>query len=82
MSLSDLTQSVKAQIVGTGSGNFSVTGVSRVVCNPPSIWNAGKTFQCFVYDSSSSELGEYDATILPNDSSGSNQWNGGYTPAG
>jgi hypothetical protein len=82
MTLSDLTQTVQTQITGTGSGNFNVQGVQSVVCNPPDRWNAGKTFECFVYNTSNTDLGFYEATVLPDDSSGNAQWNGSWIPAG
>jgi hypothetical protein len=82
MTISELDASVQSAITSTQPGNFGIKGISRVVCNPPSTWGPGKSLQCFVYQSSGTELGEYDATILPNDSSGTPQWNGTYQPAG
>jgi hypothetical protein len=74
-SLPSLTSSVQAQIVGTGTDNFNVTGVDSVICNPPDSWKPGATFTCYAYGPTKSEVGEYDGTIEPNASDGGYQWN-------
>ena len=79
--LPGLTDSVKAQIVGTGTGNFNVSGVDSVVCNPPDSWRAGATFTCFAYDSTNSEVGEYYGTVEPDSASGDYQWNAHWVPS-
>jgi hypothetical protein len=79
--LSELTANVQSQITGSGPDNFGVSGVSNVVCNPPSSWSSGNTFSCFAYNSSDQEVGEYDATIEPNGANGSYQWNARWLPA-
>jgi hypothetical protein len=81
-SLSDLTANVKAHIVGTGTGNFDVTGVASVVCNPPDSWRPGATFTCYAYDNTQNEIGEYDGTVEPDSSSGNYQWNASWNPTG
>lgn len=81
-SLSDLTANVQAQITGSGTDGFNVSGVGSVVCNPPSSWQPGATFTCYAYDSSNSELGEYDGTVEPNDGSGNYRWNAHWIPNG
>jgi hypothetical protein len=78
-SLSALTSSVQAQITGTGANDFSVTGLSKLTCDPPAIWKAGVTFKCFAFDFANDEMGEYDATVQP-ESGGSPQWNGLWSP--
>ena len=74
-SLSQLTSQVKQQVTGTASNDFDVTGVASVVCNPPNAWSPSSTFTCYVYDSSQTEIGEYDGTIEPTTSSGEWRWN-------
>ncbi len=74
-SLSQLTSQVKQQVTGTASNDFDVTGVASVVCNPPNSWNPSSTFTCYVYDSSQTEIGEYDGTVEPTTSSGEWRWN-------
>jgi hypothetical protein len=82
MTVSVLNQVVQTQLVGTGSGYFGVKGVKTVTCNPPDRWNAGKTFECFVFNSSSSDIGYYTGTVTPDDSSGNPDWVGSWVPAG
>lgn len=77
--LSSLTSSVKGQLVGSGKGNFDVSGVSKVICNPPNTWHPGDKFTCFVYNSSSNEIGTYTGTIEP-DTTGEWQWNAAWDP--
>lgn len=80
MTLAQLTSSAQSQISGKAPSGFAVTGVHSVVCNPPSTWAAAKTFTCYAYASDGSEVGEYDGTVLPNDSSGDQQWNAVWEP--
>jgi hypothetical protein len=80
-SLSALTSDVKAYIVGSGPGDFDVSGVDSVVCNPPGSWQAGATFTCFAYSSTQSELGQLDGTVEPDSPSGEYRWNARWIPA-
>ena len=82
MTVSQFTKDVQTQLVGTGTGNFGVKGVGSVICNPPDRWNAGKTFQCFVFNSSDTTIGYYDGTVTPNNAYGGPQWVGSWIPAG
>ena len=82
MTLTQLTSSVSSQIKGPAPSGFGATGVSSVVCNPPSSWTPGQTFTCFAYNSSGTGVGEYTGTVEPNDSSGDQQWNGEWLPSG
>ena len=82
MTIASLQSSAMSQITGPAPSGFAVTGVSSVVCNPPSSWTPGQTFTCFVYNSSGTGLGEYTGTVEPNDSSGDQQWNAEWLPSG
>ena len=82
MTLTQLTSSVSSQIKGPAPSGFGATGVSSVVCNPPSSWTPGQTFTCFAYNSSGTGVVEYTGTVEPNDSSGDQQWNGERMPSG
>ncbi len=77
--LTSLTASVHAQLTGTGANDFSVTGMSKLTCDPPPTWRVGATFKCLAYDFAQDEIGEYDATVLP-ESGGNPQWNGQWSP--
>jgi len=79
-SLSDLTTNAQDQITGSGPGNFAVTGVNSVVCNPPKSWSPGETFTCFAYASDGTGIGTYSGTVEPNSSSGSYRWNATWLP--
>lgn len=78
-SLTTLTSSVQAQITGTGANDFSVTGLSKLTCDPPTTWKVGATFKCFAFDFANDEMGEYDATVQP-ESGGNPQWDGLWSP--
>jgi len=78
--LKGLTASVQSQITGTGSSGFSVTVVTKVVCNPHGSWKPAATFTCYAYDSSLTEIGEYDGTVEP-DSGDRWQWNASWDPS-
>jgi hypothetical protein len=82
VTLSQLESSVSSQVTGPAPSGFGVTGVSSVVCNPPTSWSPGQTFTCFVYNSSGTGLGEYTGTVEPSDSSGDQRWNGEWLPSG
>ncbi len=77
--LTTLSASVQAQITGTGTNDFAVTGLSKLTCDPPAVWKVGATFKCFAYDFAQDEIGEYDATVRP-ESGGSPQWTGLWSP--
>jgi hypothetical protein len=77
--LTDLRASVQAQLTGTGANDFSVTGLSKLTCDPPPDWKVGATFKCLAYDFAQDEIGEYDATVQP-ESGGEPQWNGQWSP--
>jgi hypothetical protein len=77
--LSQLTASVQAQISGTGASDFSVSGVSKVTCTLPAVWQTGATFKCFAYDFAQDEMGEYDGTVQA-PSGGTAQWDGLWSP--
>ena len=81
-SLLGLTSSVKAQIAGNGSDSLKLTGVASVVCDPPKSWQPGETFTCIAYNSTGSEIGEYDGTVEPDSSPGKFQWNASWNPSG
>lgn len=75
--IAGLTASVKGQVTGpTSKGDFGLQGVDSVVCNPPSSWAPGKTFNCFVYGAASRQIAQYKGTILPDVADGHVQWNG------
>jgi hypothetical protein len=78
-SLSSLTSQVQAQITGTGPNDFSVTGLSKLTCDPPAVWQVKATFKCYAYDFADDEMGEYDATVQP-EAGGAPQWNGLWSP--
>ena len=78
-SLASLTASVQAQLTGTGSNDFAVTGMSELTCDLPAAWEIGTTFKCFAYDFAKDEIGEYDGTVQPK-SAGKPQWNGQWIP--
>ena len=82
VTLSQLESSVSSQVTGPAPSGFGVTGVSSVVCNPPTSWSPEQTFTCFVYNSSGTGLGEYTGTVEPSDSSGDQRWNGEWLPSG
>jgi len=78
-SLSLLTSSVQAQVTGTGPSDFSVGGVTKLTCTPPTDWTVGATFTCMAYDFASDELGVYDGTVQ-SAVKGVPQWNGLWSP--
>lgn len=80
--LSDLTSQVQSQITGTGANGFGVSGVDSVVCNPPSNWQPAAKFTCFAYDSTKTEVGEYDGIVEPNAANGDYRWNAHWIAAG
>lgn len=80
--LSDLTSQVQSQITGTGANGFGASGVDSVVCNPPSDWQPSARFTCFAYDSSKTEVGEYDGIVEPNAANGDYRWNAHWIPSG
>jgi hypothetical protein len=77
--LTSLTASVHAQLTGTGADDFSVTGLSKLTCDPPPAWKVGAKFKCLAYDFAQDEIGEYDATVQA-ESGGYPQWNGQWSP--
>jgi hypothetical protein len=77
--LAALTASVHAQLTGTGSSDFAVTGISQLTCALPAGWEVRATFKCFAYDFAKDEIGEYDGTVQP-ESGGQPQWNGQWIP--
>ena len=81
MSVVQLASDAKSQITGRKPSGFHVTGVSSVICNPPSIWARGRTFICDAYASSGVWVGGYFGTVLPNDSKGDQQWNVAWSKA-
>jgi hypothetical protein len=80
LTIASLQSSAKSQIKGPAPSGFAATGVSSVICNPPSSWAPSKTFTCFAYASDGTEVGEYDGTVEPNSSSGDWQWNARWVP--
>jgi hypothetical protein len=80
-SASALSSDVRAYIVGSGPGDFNVSGVDSVVCNPPGSWQAGATFTCFAYNSTQSEIGQLDGTVEPDSSTGEYRWNARWIPS-
>ena len=77
--MSQLTASVQAQISGTGASDFSVSGVAKVTCTLPAVWQTGATFKCYAYDFAQDEMGEYDGTVQA-PSGGTPQWDGLWSP--
>jgi hypothetical protein len=77
--LASLTSSVEGQITGAGKNDFSVSGVSKTTCVPPTTWQTGATFKCYAFDFAQDEMGEYDGTIVP-ESGGVPQWVGSWSP--
>jgi hypothetical protein len=82
LTIAQLQSTAMNQITGPAPSGFAATGVSSVICNPPSTWAPGKTFTCYAYASSGTEVGEYLGTVEPNDSSGEQQWNAQWLPNG
>jgi hypothetical protein len=70
---------VQAQLTGTGSNDFSVTGLTRLACAPPAVWKVGATFKCIAYDFAKDEMGEYDGTVQA-EAGAKPQWNGQWIP--
>lgn len=77
--LAALTASVQAQITGTGTSDFSVSGVTKVTCSLPPVWRTGANFTCYAYDFAQDELGQYEGTVAP-DSGTTPQWTGLWSP--
>lgn len=77
--LSALTTTVQAQITGTGTNDFSVSGLTKLTCDLPAAWTVGATFKCFGYDFANDEIGEYDGTVQP-ESGNAPQWSGQWSP--
>lgn len=70
-------QQLQAQALAHIQGK--ITGVARVVCVMPSAWVAGRTFTCFAYGGSGTELAKMDGTVLP-DAGGTWQANEQWAP--
>lgn len=81
ITIASLQSSAESQITGPAPSGFAATGVSSVICNPPSTWAPGKTFTCYAYASNGTGVGDYLGTVEPNDSSGIQQWNAAWLPA-
>jgi hypothetical protein len=78
---SELTAQVAQTVTGTGTDEFGVAGVVRVVCDGPSRWSPGETFTCDAYDVARSDVGQYDGRVQPTTSSGYWQWIGTWHPS-
>lgn len=79
-SLSSLNTQVQLAVAGNGRNGFGVTGVVRVVCDPPAAWRVGHTFTCYVYGSAQKKLGVYNAKVESTMSSGEWRWTGVWNP--
>lgn len=65
VSLSQFESSVKGQLASTGTSGFSVSNVASVSCIMPNSWVPGRTFTCYAFKSSGSQLGTVTGTVLP-----------------
>jgi len=75
-----LDTQVQLALTENGSNDAGVTGVVRVVCDPPASWSVGRTFTCEVLGSAQRKLGEYDAEIEATTPSGEWRWTGVWNP--
>jgi hypothetical protein len=55
-------RTVKSDLAGAP---FRISGIASVSCVMPNSWVPGKTFTCYVYDSSNTELGTATGTVVP-----------------
>ena len=72
---------MQSKVLAFAKTNGGESQAASAQCAMPSAWTPGKTFQCFVYNSSDTGLGEVTVTILDNTGS-EYRWNMSWLPTG
>ncbi len=72
---------MQSKVLAFAKTNGGESQAASAQCAMPSAWTPGKTFQCFVYNSSGTGLGEATVTILDN-SGNEFRWNVSWLPTG
>jgi hypothetical protein len=81
-SLSAFEAKILSTVQSSGTNGFDTPSANSVSCVMPSNWAAGRTFNCYAYNSHGVELGEVNGTVLPTNEGDVANWNDEWVPSG